>query len=587
MKKRLITILSLILAFVLCFTLVACGGDDKPNGGKPNGDKEPPEEPSVPTVSVTLNQALNAIEDVLTVQGFTGAASYTVSTKNSKPLTDSVTLDKRGNKLKITAGSDEHIVDLNTGYVYRSGKNGYTFDHMFSANVVGYMQYVVANLDKTVGAKDIKAVYDEEKGTLTYVIEKSENVNKYIAPLQSAYKNNKKIGALLDDYCALLFGKSFNDMYKVAEDYIADSENTVGTLLDALKEKGLDVEAILEMTGYGLPDDQMRFIKARPLNQVVAGAVNYLVDSFGNMLPFAEDGEGDDDDTSSEVGGGMQSIAIELLNAMLFGEVTEKDIETAMKSVSALMTFVKTFDVRAAVDMALANAPEAADLYTVVKDGVTLKNATVTLTLTVNDDKTIKGVKVDCLAAHTYTGKAAEGSLLADNDYRATAELTIDEYKTTTDDFVITLDPACDYRKSVSALLYEVTDQNVSVYYETAGKTVTVSSYVFEVETPDGETNEILSSAKAFYFDAETSSFVFDKEIIYSVFNDAAFGTTLTAYVFFDGDDYNGYGIILTYVNADMQDLKDYARESFLAALNGFIGGGLPEEPDIGYEEIA
>lgn len=587
MKKKLITILSLVLAFVLCFTLVACGGDEsskkpgKPSGGgKPEGEDPPASES---TVSITLNQALDVIDNVLSVHGFTGEASYTLSTKNTEALTESAMLDKRGNKLKITVGTDEHIVDMATGYVYRSGENGYTYDQAINANVVGYIQYVISNLDETVGENNVSAVYDEKAKTLTFAVDKSESVNKYLAPIQKAYKNNKKIGALLDDYCKLLFGKNFDSMYKSFEKYVGNSKNTVGTLLDALKAQGLDVEAILEMTGYGLPADQMNHIKARPLNQVVAGAFNYLMNNIGGLMPTAEE---DEDDIDYEYGG-MQSFGLGLLNAMLFEEVTEKDVKTAMDGIGGLLTFVKTFDVKNAVDLALAKNDKTAEMYTVIKNGVQLDAASVTVTITVDEDKKVKGVKVDCFAAHTYNGKFEGGMLLSDNDYRATAELVIDEYKTSTEDFVITLDPACDYKMPVVALLYEVTDKSVSVYYETAGKTVTVGSYILEVETPEGKTEQITNAAAdAFKFDAATSSFVFDGALVKSALGDAAFGTSLNAIVFFDEDD-SGYAVTLTYVNADLQGLKDYARESLLALLQDYIGDKLPQSPNVAVGQAA
>lgn len=585
MKKRLITILSLILAFVLCFALVACGGDNttspsnKPNKpNKPSGSDDPePEEPSVPSVSITLNQALDVIDEVLSVQGFTGTASYTLSTKNTETLTESVALDKRGNKIKVTAGNDEYIVDIATGYVYNSGENGYTYDHVLNANVVGYVQYVIDNLDDTTGAKDIKAVYDEENNTLTYVVEKSESVNAYLEPLQSAYKKNKNIGMLLDDYCKLLFGKKFDAMYKVFEGYIKDSKNTVGTVLEALKAKGLDVEAILEMTGNSLPKDQMNAIKARPLNNVVAGAYKYLMSSFGGMLPMAE-AENGGEGTSVAVGGGMKYFAFELLNAALFEKVTEAEVKSALDEIYVLLNLAKSFGVKTLIDTVLKDIPKAADLYTVIKDGVTLKNATITVTVKVDDNKKVKGVKVVCSAAHTYDGKAAEGLILADNDYLASAEITIDEYKTSTEDFVIALDPACDYKMPVTALLYEVTDKSVSVYYETAGKTVNVSSYFLEVESPDGKTAQITDAAKdAFKFDAATSSFVFDGALVKTALGDAAFGTKLHAYMIFDSDE-NGYAVTLMYVNADIQALYDYARESAVAFVQGYFGGSSQTE---------
>ncbi|MDE7106903.1 MAG: hypothetical protein K2O39_01125, partial [Clostridiales bacterium] len=239
--------------------------------------------------------------------------------------------------------------------------------------------------------------------------------------------------------------------------------------------------------------------------------------------------------------------------------------------------------VKTVVDMALEDAEQAADLYTVIKDGVKLQNATMTLTLTVGDNKEIKGVKIDCYTAHTYSGEAAEGSLLADNDYRAVAEITIDEYTTPTEDFEITIDPNFGYRASVISLLYEVTDKDVSIYLETGAKPANVTiEQGLCVETLDGEVTRLDNvPADAFKFDAATSSFVIDGAIVKSALDNAEFGTTLFALVYFDGEQNDLYAIGVSYVNDDWQAIGEYAYKTVM----GLIMGAGSDNPNIG--EIA
>lgn len=586
MKKRLVTILSLVMAFVLCFSLVACGGnDDKSKQG------------SIKNVTISVSSAIDAVESVLNAKGFTGTASYSLSTKNTETLTVSGAFDKRGSKLKLTAGEDEMIVDYQTGYVYYKGENGYTFEHGFYANAFDYAQYLLASLKQNAPTESIDVVYNRKDNTVKYTMEKADSVNKYLTPLQSAYKKNKKLGALLNEYCTLLFGKDFDTLYGEVEKYIKNPKNTVGTLLNALKDEGVDVEAILEMTGNSLPADQMTAIKARPLNKVVAGAFKFVMNNFGEMLPFAEEDGYDvgtddsgSDDPDSEEGGGMTNMGMALLQAMLFEEVTEQEIATAMQGLSDGVAFIKNnFTVKSLVDMALADTEEAADLYTVIKDGVKLKNATMTLTLTVGDNRTITGFKIDNLISHTYKGTAAEGSLLADNDYRATAEIVIDEYTTPTEDFVINFDPNCDYRVPIISLLYEVTDKNVSLYFEAGGKTANVTvKQGLRLETLDGDVIALENvPADAFKFDAATSSFVFDGAVVKSALENVDFGTTLFALVYFDGDENDLYAIGLSYVDDDWQAISNYLSDMVMDQIFGFIGGAGSDAPNISENEVA
>ncbi|MDE5562204.1 MAG: hypothetical protein K2J01_01500 [Clostridiales bacterium] len=575
MKKRLVAIFSLIIAFVLCFTLVACGGNNGGDNGKEQGKQDPPQADN--TVSISVNDALDAVNGVLNAKGFTGTASYMLSTKNTRALTGSINLDKRGTKLKMASKGEEMIVDLQTGYVYYKHGNYYSYSNEFYANAFDYAQYLLASLKQEGGAKKINAVYDEQAKTVTFAVEKADSVNKYLEPLQNAYKKDKSIGDLLNDYCMLLFDKSFDAMYGMVENYVKNPKNTVGTLLNALKEKGVDVEAILASFGYTLPNDVMTAIKARPLNKLVVGAYNFIMQNLGDLMTLDED----DDDISSAEGGGMESLGMGLLDAMLNAEVSAEEIAAGLQEISGMVATVKnTFTVKSIVEMLKTNA-KTADLYTVVKDGVKLTNATMTLTLTIGDYKMITGVKLDNYFAHNYKGTAAEGSILADNDYRATAEIVIDEYKTSTEDFVIACDPAMEYKTSIISLVYEVTDKDVSVYFEAGNQTVNMTNYSLYTQPLNGEPTLIENAAEnAFRFDAETSSFVFDGALVKSALTDVEFGDSLYAVVYFDDDNSYGYVIALSYVNDDWQDIYNYLYEDTLNKILEFIGGH--DAPNIG-----
>lgn len=574
MKKRLTMILSLVMAFVLCFSLAACGNDENSKQLAYN------------TVSISLDKAIDAANSVINAKGFTGSASVTLSTKNSAALTQTASVDKRGSKIKIISDNNETIVDLQTGYAYYKYDDYYAYDNEFFANAYGYTQYLLASLKQQMPERKFDVRYDVKAKTIIFTEENASTVNKYIEPLISAYKNGKPIGSLLNEYCQLLFGKSFDAMYNVFDAYVSDPKNTVGTLLDLLKGKGLDVEAILEMFDISLPDEQMAAVKARPLNNVIAGAVNLLYEKFKAFLPFAEydgDDQTDISDDQTETVGGMTSLGDELLKAMLFDDVSDADVAKGMQALSLAVMFVKEFPVQTVIDFALDGRAEAADLYTAIQKGVKLKNLTTTLTLTIEDDYTIRGVKLDQLISHTYKGVAAEGSLLADNNYRATAELVIDKYTTPTADFVINVNPACNYKTSVVSLLYNVDGKDVEVYYEVGGNAVNMTNFHLELETPDGQRTPIENlpaPAQSFIFDSSASAFVFNGVLVKSALEDVPFGTKLCAVVVFD-DDKDGYEIMLQYVNDDWEQIYDYAYNSAMDMIMGFVGGaGAPQPPE-------
>ena len=117
MKKRLIAFVSMLMAFVLCFALVACDGQ------APTTDNTDPKDPIKPgpttTASMTVKQALNAVDKLLTGEdGWKGEASYKLSTANTDELKDTVKLDKRGNRVEVAIGEESMILDMETGYAY-------------------------------------------------------------------------------------------------------------------------------------------------------------------------------------------------------------------------------------------------------------------------------------------------------------------------------------------------------------------------------------------------------------------------------------------------------------------------------------
>ncbi|MDE7165143.1 MAG: hypothetical protein K2O04_06980 [Clostridiales bacterium] len=565
MKKILITILALIAAFVLCFAFVACDGDNSPTGtgsnptdkNDPTGDGDDPG-----TVSIKLNDALDVIDGVLSSKGFTATATYTLSSKNNEAVTESISIDKRGSKIKI----DDVIVDYATGYVYTNvGGGEYTFGQEFTAGNIDYIKYMITSFaGKNTDAK-LTAHYDEETKTVKLSVNLAENVNKYLDPLQTAYKNQKTLGAMLDEYSVLLFDKKFDEVYGIIEAYIKNPKNTFGSLLDLLKEKaGVDVEALLKEFDVNVPADILTAIKQRQIGAAVVGAYNYIKGYMSGNV------------------GGMTNIEVELLNAIMAAEVTPAQVEAALVEIKSMLQIFKELSFKTLIDTAFAQEQQPSELYTAIKNGVKFKDISMTVTFTVNDSKTVTGVKADFLVAHTYNGVAPENfTVLADNDYLISAEIKIDEYKTEATDFDIKFSPEAYYKTSVAQVMYEFTDKDISVYYETAGNTVKIARVDFEKYTPDGKLTTIENAPEgAFKFDEATSSFVFDAAFVKSVLENATAGTYLYANIVFDGDK-GQYCVTLVYLNDNIEEVSSYLTDYFMSIIKNVGGSDMPGDPNV------
>ncbi|MCH5153695.1 MAG: hypothetical protein J1F71_00640 [Clostridiales bacterium] len=579
MKKRLLTLLSLVMAFVLCFAFVACsGGNKKSSGGKkPAGGKDDDEGGNGgKLISVSLNELLGSAADVLDAAGFTGSASYTLSTKNTQKVSESIALDKRGNKLMV----GDMILDFDTGYTYVSTEDGYHFYEYPFGGALDQVRGMLALIGDDAADEKLAATYYEDEGKTVLTIDVAEDVNKYFTPLYSAYKNNKTINVLLNDYCDLLFGVSFDDIYSAIEDFIKDEENTVGVVADFLGAT-FDVD-LFELMGEYMPleDDLVNMIKERKLSEVFVGAYDYLMTLIADMLPEfgtataaeLEGNDGSDQDYSES--DQMMEILMGALSAMFFEEVDTTDLEDKLASVKSMLDIALLYGTRAAVDMVLADRADLADLYNAIKSAVVFDELSVTVSLTESND-VLTGIKIDCFASHTYTGAASAGSILADNDYLASVELKITEYKTAPSDFDITFDHDFEYRRNVTVFLYALTDTDLHVYYETAGNEMSYNGIAlfdnYYNPIDDAPNNAVMFS---------DSSFVFNSAFLKSYFEGAAVGTDLIVEVYSaDGAQFN---VMVTYMEGDPLEVLQYAMGK-VGSMMGFLFGG--SGGDIGFEE--
>lgn len=606
MKKRLLSLLALIMAFVLCFSLIACGGDTDAGDKKPSGsisdnkDKDDTNDknnsdddddddtqtsnPLGEAVSITLGEVLGYANDVWTADGIAGTASYTLSTKNTKAVTKSVSIDKRANKVK----AGDVIIDLGTGYCYYNAQDGYKFKQYPFGGASDYAIGLLSALSAKYADQKVTAYYDKTTKTTTYKLDMAQNVNKYLTPLYSAYSSNDTIGTLIDEYCTMLLGMKYDDVYAALSEYVKNEKNTVDTFVKMLNDKlGVDLLELVVNIGKEYDEDigkdiaqGYQKIKNRKIAELFVSlydnAAEYLDDLMSGLLGGLT-GEGSGAGFDIE---GAKKILIKAFTDMFTNDnIDTSDVAKKLDDVNAMVKVVSVMNTKLTIDMALADNKEFYELYSVIKEGVTLKEMSITVSFKV-DDKKVNGVKIECFAAHTYSGKAEENSPLADNDYLASVELAIDEYKTKPADFDIKFDSTYYYNHPISTYVFSLTGDNISVYYETAGTKVTVSEITL-YKSMTGSDNLISLEdvpKTAVVFDAKTSSFIFDGKFVKSVLEGEAVGTELIAMVRYEGDDV-GYGVTLTYLEGEPMDYFKFFFQQMSGMLGGMMGG------DTGFDE--
>ena len=111
MKKKLLSIISLLVAFVMCFALVACEETNTPSGG--------------PSNELPADKTVEAIEDLVTTHGYKLTLKTTQnSDKTTTPPTSEQVFEKKGDVLRIEGAEVDTYLNLATGYMYREVSDG-------------------------------------------------------------------------------------------------------------------------------------------------------------------------------------------------------------------------------------------------------------------------------------------------------------------------------------------------------------------------------------------------------------------------------------------------------------------------------
>ncbi len=290
MKKKLTAIISLLIAVVMSFALIACDNDD--NGD--NGNSAPP----------VLSSALAKLKSA---DGYKGGIKFLASTEKHKNAVDfEGAIEKRGSKFKATAGEGEtaksYIVDMATGYMYTQGVDGYYFNQFTPAGTFDYAQYMLGVLLENADGKTLDDLfeYDGDTRTATYAYDGAVQANAYLAPIISAYKNNSNAVTLINNYLKLASPDptrpyTLDGVLDMAVTFVASQPDaTLGAMIQAASAYGIDVYGLLEKSGvlakFGITLDAAtkQKIEARKVAEFVT-ALNEVAAEIKDNPPSVQD----------------------------------------------------------------------------------------------------------------------------------------------------------------------------------------------------------------------------------------------------------------------------------------------------------
>ncbi len=566
----------MLLAFVLCFALVACDGQTPPTNN-PDGPEQPigpgdPINPPAGMASMTVEQALNAVGKLFSDEdGWKGTASYKLSTADTDELKDTVGLEKRGNRVEIKLGDDQSLIyDMTTGYAYEKRGDGYYASQLTSGGMVDYVRYLVggALTDELAGAM---FNYDKETGTAIFELDLAKKVNDALAPLYDAYKKGKNVNALLNAYCLQYINMSFDDIYTAVKTLVESYKDyTVNDVLVSLKAAGLDLLAILEENGIVIGQEEMEVFGPRKIKEIVAGAYVYINNMMAGMTADAG---------TSEVEDGMESVLAELLNAMFMEEYDDKTIDEAFTSIEAMIEGVLAMNVKTTIDGYKDTLPN--ELYVMIQNGVKFEALKLNVTAVFDKDRNVSELNVKAEFKHDYKGATEGLDVLADNNYYAEANFNVEEYTTDIDGFEFALEEGgVDLYAPLAHIVYSPDGTTVSVYLELGGAKVIVESIDVYVGSLLEEPT-MVSNANTVTFNTITSCVEFSGELIAAFFNEETeAGYTITAVLHYEGDSDLTTTVNLVYLNDDIDQLSDLAQK-VIGAITA------PSDPSIGEEVYA
>lgn len=437
MKKKFIVLISVIVAFIMSLSLVACGGNDR--GGN--------------AVAPSAGAVKSAMSDFLQVDGFAGKVGLEVSTKNTQPIKYEFGIEKRDEVIELAVDfsnmfpSESGIempfdpikayIDLKGGYFGMSpimGFGGNQMSQLFPSGLFDYISGALGGID--ISADDItlpEFKFNASTGEIYYNIALSEYANKVLLPLYDAYEMNKSIIDLAEDY-SLAFSDdkvSVKSYYELLKTNIGTIESyTVDSFLGMLEDVSPQAVAVIrEQIDNNFTVEQKAAIGSRTIGQMMVGLSKYLT-SFGIASAQA------DDSASGSVStypiASLKDIVDGAIDAILFSEI---DSETYEKDLQDAMTLVDTA-LKMRVNQVLPNllpSTYVGMLNFLIDNEITFDKLDFVIAAKIDAGGKVRSISASANIKHSYTAAQNAANipeLFADNDYSFKMRLNIDRYLT-------------------------------------------------------------------------------------------------------------------------------------------------------------
>lgn len=302
MKKKLLALLSFILAIVLCFAFVACGDDEEETGNSSGKSAE----------MAAIGKVLDGAQKLATSNAFKATLSgnfemsrgYSTSTPSTRRSELALTIAKSGEWVRYSGvadgGASDGYINLETGYmyspygyydhdsdkyVYVSGK--YDYNSVTPGGMLDYYKKLIEEEIAALGNMSDFGLswlsdyvsYDSRAKKVTIRINIGDDVNKY---LNALYANAN--GSLYDFLNAALADRYPDSatpatalIDELIDDFDANKNKKLGDYLEILEQdSGMTLEQILQTAGVGIEKDMLKKIKARKLDELAAAALNIL-----------------------------------------------------------------------------------------------------------------------------------------------------------------------------------------------------------------------------------------------------------------------------------------------------------------------
>ncbi len=408
MKKKFSVLITLLLAFVLCFSLAACkrGGNDNP----PEGNEK--------TVAAALTSLRSNLDKIVKANGFTLKVEVNADTKNTAAINGKITAEKRGDQIRLSkegAENDDVLLDLASGYIYLGDAQGFMYRQVMpSGYVEGLKEYMAqAQEPEEVDVSEL-FVYDEETSTLSLKADFKEEINSVLTFMQTAYADQLSLKDVLDEVIKVATDNAYDlesgiDFIVTAG--VAAKDNSVEDLMQMLEtasEGALNFDELLA----DLDPQVVEMIKAMKVGQLLEGMVAVV----NNVLPSLMEGPIDPNALTAQIMG------------YLFPEepydttTLQADLEGA---IAVVTTMLDAFKVNELVDMIGEQKPELKAAFT---QGFAVTDCKAQIDFVFDETDALTAINASCSFAHNFSGVADESfTVLGDNDYTASFALTVSE----------------------------------------------------------------------------------------------------------------------------------------------------------------